>query len=84
MNIINKTYLQYANQLIKPKLFDSVCIIFIDIVNYCLIVQDNKDLVLVKNILDELFSTIDKYVIKYNLFNVETIGDAYLCISGLY
>jgi hypothetical protein len=76
MNIINKTYLQYANQLIKPKLFDSVCIIFIDIVNYCLIVQDNKDLVLVKNILDELFSTIDKYVIKYNLFNVETIGDA--------
>ncbi len=82
-------YPNYFNEIIqnidmKPKIFNQVCVIFIDIVDYTIIVKNTLDLIKIKTMLDLLFELSDKLVIKHKIFKLETIGDAYVCIGGLY
>jgi len=88
-NLIYNLYPGYfqkilINDTIKPKIFNSVTVIFIDIVNYSITVNNTIDLIEIKNMLDLLFTLIDNLVVKYKLFKYETIGDANVCIGGLY
>jgi class 3 adenylate cyclase len=61
--------------------FNSVTILFADLVNFTALAQNISPVKLVE-VLDEIFSGFDALVEKYNLEKIKTIGDAYMAIGG--
>jgi class 3 adenylate cyclase len=61
--------------------FDSVTILFADLVNFTTLAQNISPVKLVE-ILDKIFSGFDEIVEKYHLEKIKTIGDAYMVIGG--
>jgi class 3 adenylate cyclase len=61
--------------------FDSVTILFADLVNFTTLAQNISPVKLVEN-LDKIFSGFDEIVEKYHLEKIKTIGDAYMVIGG--
>ena len=72
--------LKSGERVIADK-FNSVSILFADIVNFTQLSQSISAVELVE-LLNEIFSTIDDLTIKYNLEKIKTIGDCYMVISG--
>ena len=66
-----------------PVRHHEVCICFMDIVGYTKMVE-NVDPALVFEYLNAIFEIVDKYVNKYDLYKLETIGDCYVTVGGLY
>jgi adenylate cyclase len=62
--------------------YDSVSIMFVDIVNFTPIsaASNVRDMVL---LLSKIFSTFDQLVEKHSAEKIETIGDSYMVASGL-
>ncbi len=78
-------YYLNTNKNIKPKLFDNVYVLFADIVGFTeLLVNNDNNLTFVNDLLNNLFIDFDKICNEYNVHKVETIGDCYMCIYGLY
>ena len=71
-----------AGQRVEAEDFDCVTIFFSDVVGYT---QMSSALPpqQVMAMMDRLFSLMDSLSTKYNLFKVETIGDAYFCVGNL-
>lgn len=62
--------------------FDSVTILFADIVDFTGLAAQISPTELV-NLLNQIFSTFDNLAEHYNLEKIKTIGDAYMVVGGL-
>lgn len=66
----------------SPKTFSMVTVMFTDFIDFTRVGQHISAELLVAE-LDYCFSAFDKMLQKYRIEKIKTIGDAYLCASGL-
>ncbi|PJZ52797.1 hypothetical protein CH380_13710 [Leptospira adleri] len=68
--------------VVEPVYYESASVLFTDFKNFTLIAAKMKPSDLVRE-LDFYFSEFDKIIERHGLEKLKTIGDAYMCASGL-
>jgi predicted ATPase/class 3 adenylate cyclase len=66
----------------KAQSYNNVSVMFCDIVSFTKL-GESMDADMLVNELHEFFSGIDDIILKYKIEKIKTIGDSYLCASGL-
>ena len=67
---------------VVPRRFEDATVMFADFVGFTARAETLDPLVLVQ-ILDQYYSEFDRIVAAHQIEKVKTIGDAYMCVSGL-
>lgn len=68
---------------VKAKKHDEVTVLFSDFKSFSQIAKSLEPEILVKE-LDYCFKEFDRIIDKHRLQKIKTIGDAYMCVGGLY
>uniref|UniRef100_A0A0K0FCD2 Guanylate cyclase n=1 Tax=Strongyloides venezuelensis TaxID=75913 RepID=A0A0K0FCD2_STRVS len=71
-----------SGQQIQPEHFDLVTIFFSDVVSFTVLAGKCTALQVI-NLMNGLYTIFDSVIDEHDVYKVETIGDAYLCVSGL-
>jgi class 3 adenylate cyclase/preprotein translocase subunit Sec61beta len=71
-----------AKGMVSPKYFEDVTILFTDFVGFTLSTEKLAAEELVE-LLHDYFTAFDQIAARYRLEKMKTIGDSYMCISGL-
>ncbi|KAL3121719.1 hypothetical protein niasHT_003510 [Heterodera trifolii] len=69
-------------QSVEPEQFDCVTVFFSDIVQFAALSNQMRPLQVV-NLMNELYTIFDAIIDEHDVYKVESIGDGYLCVSGL-
>jgi class 3 adenylate cyclase len=70
------------NGVVAPKYFEDVTILFADFVGFTLSTEKLAAENLVES-LHEYFTVFDRITARYNVEKLKTIGDSYMCVSGM-
>jgi class 3 adenylate cyclase len=71
-----------ARRSVHPKVFRHCTILFTDVVNFSRLTFHLDPVTLIRK-LDSYFSLYDSIMDEYGIEKIKTIGDSYMCVSGL-
>uniref|UniRef100_A0A0N5AKU2 guanylate cyclase n=1 Tax=Syphacia muris TaxID=451379 RepID=A0A0N5AKU2_9BILA len=69
-------------QIVEPELFDEASIFYSDIVSFTVLAAKCSPMQVVA-LLNDLYTMFDSTIDEHDVYKVETVGDAYLCASGV-